>query len=417
MPFIKRTMLIVFTGMMCFSGTAITHAQTNEDSLQDAKSKLEESKKQVAEKEQEKQSVNGDIESIKTELESLHNSISENEKELKEITSEIKSTEALIEKKKEEIIKLEDKVLARKDIMEKRLVALQQSDQGNVVVKSVLDSENIGDFFGRYNAATTLAEADQDILQAQKDDLKQIEEDKKTIDKQEKVLKEKQESLSESQASLQEDSAKREGILTDLQAKYGDIVKDLDLSQKEQSSLEAQMQKIEDSIKKEQEAAAAAKEAEAKKAAEQQAAEEEEAKAVTQPEVVKEQEPQQQPVVKAEKAPEVKKPAQTEDKGSEPESGKVLYVQATAYSYEETNANGGLTATGLNIKTDPNMKLIAVDPNVIPLGSKVWVEGYGVAVAGDTGGAIKGHIIDVLQPSKSAALAWGRKNIKVKILN
>ena len=42
------------------------------------------------------------------------------------------------------------------------------------------------------------------------------------------------------------------------------------------------------------------------------------------------------------------------------------------------------------------MKLIAVDPSVIPLGSRVWVEGYGEAIAADTGGAIKGHKIDVL---------------------
>ena len=42
------------------------------------------------------------------------------------------------------------------------------------------------------------------------------------------------------------------------------------------------------------------------------------------------------------------------------------------------------------------MKMIAVDPKVIPLGSKVWVEGYGEAIAGDTGGAIKGNRIDIL---------------------
>lgn len=63
------------------------------------------------------------------------------------------------------------------------------------------------------------------------------------------------------------------------------------------------------------------------------------------------------------------------------------------------------------------MKLIAVDPSVIPLGSKVWVEGYGVAIAADTGGAIKGHIIDVLMPNKKASIAWGRRTVKVIILN
>ncbi|KMP52429.1 3D domain-containing protein, partial [Bacillus cereus] len=53
---------------------------------------------------------------------------------------------------------------------------------------------------------------------------------------------------------------------------------------------------------------------------------------------------------------------------------------------------------------------------VIPLGSKVWVEGYGEAIAGDTGGAIKGNRIDILLGSDSAAQKWGRKTVKVKIL-
>lgn len=72
---------------------------------------------------------------------------------------------------------------------------------------------------------------------------------------------------------------------------------------------------------------------------------------------------------------------------------------------------------GYNVRQNPNMKLIAVDPAVIPLGSRVWVEGYGEAIAGDTGGAIKGHKIDVLVPSNAQARLWGRKTVKVIILN
>ena len=96
--------------------------------------------------------------------------------------------------------------------------------------------------------------------------------------------------------------------------------------------------------------------------------------------------------------------------------GKEFYVTATAYT---PNCNGcsGITATGVNIKSNPNMKLIAVDPNVIPLGSKVWVEGYGYAIAADTGGAIKGNKIDILVSSKSAAKNWGRKKVRIKVLN
>ena len=60
------------------------------------------------------------------------------------------------------------------------------------------------------------------------------------------------------------------------------------------------------------------------------------------------------------------------------------------------------------------MKLIAVDPSVIPLGSKVWVEGYGVAIAGDTGGAIKGNKIDVLMRIKVHQVAGDVKQLQLK---
>ena len=71
----------------------------------------------------------------------------------------------------------------------------------------------------------------------------------------------------------------------------------------------------------------------------------------------------------------------------------------------------------MNLKSNPNQKVIAVDPSVIPLGSKVYVEGYGYATAADIGGAIKGHKIDVFIPKQSDALKWGRKQVKVTIIN
>lgn len=95
---------------------------------------------------------------------------------------------------------------------------------------------------------------------------------------------------------------------------------------------------------------------------------------------------------------------------------KELTMTSTAYTASCAGCSG-ITATGINLKANPNQKVISVDPNVIPLGSKVWVEGYGEAIAGDTGGAIKGNKIDIFIPSKQAAINWGRKTVKVKILN
>ena len=113
--------------------------------------------------------------------------------------------------------------------------------------------------------------------------------------------------------------------------------------------------------------------------------------------------------------------AATETKAA-PANGRELTVVATAYTAnpsENGGTHGGrvLTAMGHDLTANPNMKMVAVDPKVIPLGSKIWVEGYGEAVAGDTGGAIKGNRIDVLVGSDSAANKWGRKTVKVKILN
>ncbi|WP_291650327.1 3D domain-containing protein [Clostridium sp.] len=91
----------------------------------------------------------------------------------------------------------------------------------------------------------------------------------------------------------------------------------------------------------------------------------------------------------------------------------VIYCESTAYS------GGGVTATGTVPVRDPNgISTIAVDPRVIPLGSLVYVEGYGRAVAADTGGAIKGNIVDVYVNSEAEAYnSWGRKyNVAVYIL-
>ncbi|AIM06749.1 hypothetical protein BACvac02_3085 [Bacillus anthracis] len=112
--------------------------------------------------------------------------------------------------------------------------------------------------------------------------------------------------------------------------------------------------------------------------------------------------------------------AKEESKNNAQSAKRELTVVATAYTADpsENGTYGGrvLTAMGHDLTANPNMRIIAVDPKVIPLGSKVWVEGYGEAIAGDTGSAIKGNRIDVLMGSKSKAMNWGRQTVKVKIL-
>lgn len=84
---------------------------------------------------------------------------------------------------------------------------------------------------------------------------------------------------------------------------------------------------------------------------------------------------------------------------------RTLVVEALAYHLP------GTTASGLPV----GVGIIAVDPTVIPLGTRVFVPGYGPAVAADTGSAIKGHIIDLWMPSIELARAWGRRTVTITI--
>ena len=87
-----------------------------------------------------------------------------------------------------------------------------------------------------------------------------------------------------------------------------------------------------------------------------------------------------------------------------------LRVSATAYSSQDPGV-GKYTSTGARVKRG----IIAVDPRVIPLGTKIYVPGYGYGVAADTGGSIRGNRIDVAFDTRAEALRFGRKTVTIKI--
>ncbi|MCA0985020.1 LysM peptidoglycan-binding domain-containing protein [Halobacillus yeomjeoni] len=101
---------------------------------------------------------------------------------------------------------------------------------------------------------------------------------------------------------------------------------------------------------------------------------------------------------------------------SEEQEATTMTMEATAYT-AHCEGCSGTTYTGINLLENPDRKVIAVDPDVIPLGSEVYVEGYGKAIAGDIGGAIQGNRIDVFIPNRSDALDFGRQTVEVKVLD
>lgn len=97
---------------------------------------------------------------------------------------------------------------------------------------------------------------------------------------------------------------------------------------------------------------------------------------------------------------------------SSSENGRWMTVEATAYSRNQPVLSN-YTFTGIDLRE--NSRVIAVDPNVIPLGSTIYVPGYGEYIAGDTGGAIIGNRIDIHFESLDSAIQFGRQSIDVQV--
>lgn len=385
----KQTVATIGILLLSFPISYVANAESTNDTLNRANKQLEQSEQTILQKEKEQQALNAEVASIQQNVQALDNEIASSEENLAQVETKIAQIQQMIERKKEEIVLLQDKVYAREGIMEQRLVALQHSDRTTIVIETLINSESIGNFFERVGAVATLLHADQKILDQQEADLKQIEEDKKEIDHQEQLLLKQQEDLELKKAELEQNRNKRNEALIAMQEKYQKLSAEISLAEKDKASIQSQIASIQVEIEKEQAATKA-------RAVEQAKAKKQKEDAVAQQTV----------------AP----PASNTNKNdSSTNSGKEMYVSATAYSHEDTKND--VTYLGYNIKKNPHMKLIAVDPGVIPLGSKVWVEGYGVAIAGDTGGAIIGHKIDVLMPSSAHAIQWGRKTVKIKLLD
>jgi 3D (Asp-Asp-Asp) domain-containing protein/uncharacterized protein YgiM (DUF1202 family) len=227
-------------------------------------------------------------------------------------------------------------------------------------------------------------------------------------------------------AKAQETAKAQAAAEAQAEVKAGEAAKAREAA-KAQAAAEAQAEAKAGEAAKAREAAKAQEAAEAREAAKAQEAAEAREAAKAQEAAEAREAAKAQEAAKAREAAKAQKPATQqpvakETETSAPSSSRELRVQATAYTADplENGYKAGdqvKSAMGHNLTANPNMKLIAVDPSVIPLGSKVWVEGYGVAIAGDTGGAIKGNKIDVLMPDKGTSSNWGRKTVTVKVLN
>lgn len=338
--------------------------------------------------------------------------VNEKNSELEELTTQIEVLKETVQATSETVSEQEEVVKERLDQAKERILSMQTTEVNQNVVVSLFESESVTDLFNRAYVLVTLQSAGNDQLEIAEDekqelaDLKdELENDLALLENQTAEAKEQKEDLDTQVASLQKTMDENQTILNEL-----DEQREL-----EESRIAAAAEKAAEEAKAKEEKAAAEK-----VAAEAALATKTEKEAAVVTTTTTESSNNQTETQKTESTVEKETTATTTTTTTPAEStetsskGKSIVVSATGYSTKQANLSTH-TATGINLESNP--MVIAVDPRVIPLGSMVEIPGYGIFIAGDTGGAIKGNKIDIHFSSVQQANNFGRKTITINILN
>ncbi len=341
---------------------------------------------------------------ISQEVQSALTQVNETYQAVETLKSDIAENEARLVETKEEISQTQEAIERRKEVVAERLRQLQVNRVNENKLFVLLESSSLQEFINGVYAITLFQNAEKEAVES-------LESETAKLETLEAIMEETQANLTQNQAALEEEAATFE---TRVQALQEQLATNQAALTTIANSKAVELARIEAEAKRQAEEAAAQKQAEAdaKKAAEEAQQEQTQTnvnqntstnQSVSKPSTTTPSTPQPAP----QPAPSV------EDKPTS--TGKVLYMESTAYSYTEPGSSY-YTAMGIDLRQ--NSQVVAVDPNVIPLGTLVEVEGYGIALAADTGGAIKGNILDVHLGSVEACRQWGRRfNVKVTILD
>lgn len=352
---------------------------------------------------------------ISGELQIALNDVNEKYQEVNDIRTKISENEATLEKTKVDIKETEQKIEQRKEAIAERMKAAQVGGMTDRSINALLESKDLGEFLNRAFAMSVIQNAEKTKVASLGEAKDTLTELKATQEKTQAQLKQDSQSLETETTKLDSKMVNLKQELADNKTSLEKISQDKDVEKARQAAEKAQKAQAE----KEAKEAEAAKTAEAEKAS-QAAAAQEKAKAEAAPQASTES---SKPASSASSSQQSttqtsEQPKQEAPKPAEPStpttSGRTLQMESTAYSCAES-VNTYFTAMGIDLRQNP--QVVAVDPSVIPLGSMVEVSGYGIAIAGDTGGAIKGNIIDCHFSTLEQCIQWGRRSVTVTVIS
>ncbi|ADU31022.1 3D domain-containing protein [Evansella cellulosilytica] len=338
-----------------------------------------------------------ELEQLNQTLTDLNNTIEENEKLIEEIEEKIAKNEAEIQELDLDVELLQNDIDQRVDLLKERARSYQRHGNQNIsYLEVVLGAESFGDFVNRLLSITKIAQADNHFIDQ--------------LESNQQELFEVQEEYEETLFQLVNQVVELELIHEDIEQQKEETLQlrdEMKANEREQEELIAQLVTDEQQL--------ASQEQEIRDRIEEEARRQEEARL--------EEERQKEIEARAQAEREAANNTVSRSNSSNEESSNTTSNDANWRTFEATayTANcvgcSGVTSTGIDLRANPNAKVIAVDPSVIPLGSRVEVRGYGTFLAADIGGAIVGNKIDIFMPNRSDALRFGRQTVQIRVLD
>lgn len=302
---------------------------------------------------EQKKQIQQRVEKMDSEIDSVINEIDKNKQLMNKVNKDVKDTE-------NKLNQVKNNVKAKEDLFGKRVRAMYISG-GDSYLDILLGSENLSDFMSRVDTVSKIMKFDKNVVIKLKKEKEAIAKQKENLDQEKNKLVSLKKSNEVTLLRLNKSVEEEKKALNNVKEKENQIV-----------------------------ASEAAKAKEAREA---------------------EENSKQAKEVAANNINSSNEQTLSRGESNSMSYSKVVVVEATAY------AGDGITASGDPTNRNPNgYSTIAVDPRVIPWGARVYVEGYGYAIACDTGGAIKGNRIDLFMHSEAECNSWGRRTVKVYII-
>lgn len=266
---LKMASCALVAGLM-FSG--LTPNVFAEDKISDVKSQINTQNDTLHKQQQERDELQKQMNDLNKTIQGLDKSVQENASKLDETTKKVSDTEQLIENKNKDIAELQTKIAKREELLRKRLVALQEQPNTNIVTEVLVNSKNVADLVDRLASVSKIMESDEDIMKTQQEDQTSVKKDVETVKEKQKELKEAQAQIETAKKELDVEKEKKATAVNDLSGKMDTVVTTMTSTESQLQDLEKQALQLQ-RIAEEEAQAKAAQEAAAQKQAEQAAKE------------------------------------------------------------------------------------------------------------------------------------------------